>query len=198
MASSQFDFQQIREMNADKALVSAGSRWNEKTVGLAFGRGLAFFLLPIGGLLLWLAANMSTDKGAGMAGQTSIVLMLGLAFAIPGLLLMMRRSPSRSIVLGVDGSITTPDGLPGQPLLRKWEKLRTENIHSFAVAQSAPGFPDTQVNLITTSGDTIYLSRNLHSEHARKIVIQLTEALKEVRLAVEQPTREDVSSRVIN
>ncbi len=174
----------IRMRDAAGRLTAAGAEWIEpdvvKTIGCILGA------MPFMGLAI---------LGVVQAGSAIEAWLSGLPFLAVGVALVavaLSAKQNRALLFHDDGRITIPFGLTG------WgRRTEMQGSHEHVASIEAEVVPPNEmadqekgahVIIFSRGGDTIYIAGpRLRVETARKIAVQLSHALKEVRDFVAGP-----------
>jgi hypothetical protein len=115
-----------------------------------------------------------------------LILIIGVAFMIWIVRYLGGNLPTRSVLFRRDGAILVPHGTPGHKKAT-WINVNQSEVVSFEIGPAFSGMQQdwtSTVQLVTEEGDTVTLSRFLHREEARKVVVGLNRALREMRASV--------------
>lgn len=167
----------IRNFDANNYLVQAGYQWTESSVPLQIGGWLAMAASFLPFMIGMLAANMP-GGGAGLL----IFGGIGLAMLIGGhMVANVWAHRARSLIFESGGDIRVPHGIP----FTGHARTLTCRVDEVANIELHPGYnQDTGVALLSTEGDTVLVAHNLKTDSGRKVAVQLTRALEELRLSL--------------
>jgi len=167
----------IRGQNASGQLTSAGARWVELRDSYAIGGSL---IACVGVVALALGIASAGDSYAQRSGAATGLLMVAALLIIIGVAVVVTmRRRLRAVVFQSDGTISAPNGLPGN---QSWRKV--EGSHRDIVGiESRLHRGEYIVVLVTVDGDQVWVSQNLTQDRALKVAVQLSRALSELRLA---------------
>lgn len=170
-----FEVKPIRKVGSNGVLEGVGLEWTEEPSLRSNGRlGMWFaFAIAAPAAVIFFAVGGVGTVGA-LVFAASAAWILNWQFGA---------LPRRSIVFRRDGTITAPNGLPGQG-----GALRlTQHQADLASIEVGPCFSGLQqdwtssVQFVAASGLTTTVSQKLHREEARQIAVRLNLALKELR-----------------
>ena len=177
-----FGLNPIRKVGANGTIEAIGLEWTEEAswrranmpVMLATGIPIAFGMLWAGYVMLvW--------------GMGPWLLLLDAAFVGATIFYLFGRLPHRTVLLRRDGKVGVPHGLPDEKG-GKFLKARQPDIIGFEIgpAYGHVGYRDwtSKVLAVTSTGGTVTISRYLHREEAREVVVGLNLALREMRASV--------------
>lgn len=108
--------------------------------------------------------------------MSTIIVVAGLACL---LVVVLDLLSWRTIVFTVDGETILPQGLPLRPRVKKLNG-HNDNLTSLEIFEDTDGY---WVRAFSKGGDTMYIAVVRYQDRARKIAVQLTNALQEIRSA---------------
>lgn len=157
------DVNRFRKYDASGKLVAAGFQWQEFNIKVVLA---GFCYIP---LLMWIAYYFLSND----AGPIQLLLIIALAISIAIYIAGSRFRP-KSVIFTTDGTIETPFGFGGYKDKRIGGNHR--NIVSIEVGRRE------HVQMISNDGDTVVITgQELTDITARKVAVQLTKALEEIR-----------------
>jgi hypothetical protein len=165
------------------ALVEAGYQWTEPRLGM-------FALFVSAGVILFFvgaAFGAFALQGKGPSGSTWLVyLLLWAVLIVAGGILGKSR---RVLIFKADGSIHSPFGLVMRPLSTAWTRTHTD-ITSCEQYQM-------WTYIYFRNGEHIGVARFLDTDRPKKIAIQLSAALQELRTSLSNPNMPPKGARRI-
>jgi len=167
-----WDTRTIRESD-EQGLKRAGLSWVER-------RPMPLMVMSAIASVLLLFGAFSIYRGEVTTGILAVILMFVSVWA--GYQFYPVR---RSLLFDRDGSILAPRGLPyyGRRVLRQWGTQYIQTIEVLDVAEVS-----VNIGVIATTGETLYVARDLPPSWARQVVVKLTLALEAIREAVREQT----------
>lgn len=182
-----FEVEPIRTLSPSGTLESVGLEWTEEA-SWRHGHKPMMFIMALPMALFFVLAGFIMM----MNGWGPIIMILSIAFLIWIFQYCFGKLPRRSVVLKRNGKIGIPHGIPENKRHRSL-KARQPDIVGFEIGPAVSGTAHdwtSSVQAITQTGATITLSRFLHREEAREVVVGLNLALKEMRSSVgREPVR---------
>lgn len=175
-----FEWQPIRERDAEGTLIAAGVQWTELRMAAQVTCGIVVMLSFMGGVAAWLAGEVLKAEDTGMTALTFFAICGG---ALVGGRRM--RGTVRSLVFQRDGRILAPLGFAHYPARFREVDGHIDNIVS--IEARGQGLTDCSVVMFARCGDIAYVAGRLHQDSAHKVAVQLTLALAELRESLAAP-----------
>ncbi len=190
--SQVFELNPIRKLGANGVLESIGLEWTEEASWRYSHRPLLYVMvIPV--LVLWVIVGAV----ALVAGGGLFILATGLVLSYFARRYMWGALPRRSVVLKRDGKILVPHGIPANKKYRSLNATQPDVI-GFEIGPSFSGMQQdwtSSVQMVTKTGATVTVSKVLHREEAREVVVGLNVALAEMRKSVgTEPMRKSARS----
>lgn len=179
-----FEVDPVRKVSANGVLETVGLEWTEESSWRHSNKLLLLITivpLSIAGLFFGLLL---------IASMGWAILLMTAGFSYAAWQYAFGRLPRRSVVFDRKGRVLVPFGLPQEKAARSL-RLKQPDIVGFEIGPSFSGMQNdwtSTVKAVSRSGSTVTLSRFLHREEAREIVVGLNMALMEMRASVgEEP-----------
>lgn len=176
-----FELNPIRKSGASGAPDAIGLQWTEEASWRYSLRTMIWMLALPFAVLIDLAGIVFLF-GLG----SPFMLIMGIGFTIWIVKYMTGKLPVRSVLLRRDGKIEVPHGMPGMKSA-KFLKVRQPDVVGFEIGPAFSGMQQdwtSTVQAVTNTGSTVTVSKALHREEAREIVVGLNLALREMRVSV--------------
>lgn len=158
-------------------LAEAGYQWKETNQGVQITGWTIMGFSSFAFLLAWAIAGMRNGSDAA-----SVLMLIGFGMLLVGHMIgNVWAHRMRSIIFEATGPIRAPQGLP---LAMHVTELgcRVDEISNIELDRSANG--QQAVSIISIEGDTVLVAHNLLPDTARKVAVQLTRALDDLRLSL--------------
>ena len=192
-----FQCDEIIKTDAGGRITGLGVEWSEGRPGR---EGLAANLAMLGmagGIGLLIIAAGKESAGAATAAVASLAFAVGMA-----LLTREYDGRRRTVLLGLDGSISAPQGLCGYTNIRGALRYRIDDIRSIEVARLKDRKADQPdrllhgVKVVMRRGNVIYFAWNLDEDDALMVATYLNDAVDTMRsLASSLATTEKAPAR---
>jgi len=176
-----FDFKPIRKIAANGTIEAIGLEWTEEA-SWRYSHRATFYVMVIPAIVAWVLFGLFCLFG----GLGPLVLIIGVLLAIVTYRYGWGELPRRSALLQRDGKIAVPHGLPRMKTA-KFLIARQPDVVGFEIGPSISGMQHdwtSSVQAVTNTGETVTISKVLHREEAREVVVGLNLALREMRASV--------------
>ena len=176
-----FELNPIRKIGTNGSIEAIGLEWIEEASWRYSNRAILWvFAIPLA--ILAILAGVFFLFGLG----NPVILVMGIALAVWINRYMRGKLPIRSLVMRRDGKISVPHGLPRMKSA-KFLRVRQPDVVGFEIGPSLSGMQHdwtSSVQAVTSTGETVTVSKVLHREEAREVVVGLNLALREMRASV--------------
>lgn len=179
--TSFFELKPIRKVAANGTIEAIGLEWIEEA-SWRYSHRAIFYVMVIPAIIAWVLFGLFCLFG----GLGPIVLIIGAALAVVTYRHVWGDLPCRSVILQRDGKIACPHGLPRMKTA-KFLRIHQPDVIGFEIGPSISGMQHdwtSSVQAVTQTGETVTVSKVLHREEAREIVVGLNLALHEMRRSV--------------